>query len=620
MHGFSILCLRLRHLQKNDYLCIVRSFVLKIRHLLALYLILAGIACTRIDTEELKGGKITVGLTFDGSGTKTVLDPSAAAFIWEKGDKIALWASPSDDVSASGLSAQPFTLVSRDGAKAFFTSTLSSSMTPGEYVYRLSYPQPQSLDGDNAIFSLPSIQDGTASGGVGIVVSDTFQSTELRALDESSPVDESLSFRARLHHILHYLRFYVPLGNDVLGEPVTRIEFSMPQAVSGDVRLNLSDGTALLSGTSSSKMVIDLDDPVQNGEFISAGIFPPASVYGEGDEMNIRVFSSHKYSDLDPINLSGRDFQAGHITSVPLKVRSAEDLYTIRFLLGSNNLGEEVQNITISFDTEAVICFEKCQTLTINKKDGSNIGVGESFEFMVSSDRADVEALSGKTATIKYESENAIVSEKITFPLLGTSQTVLPVVLNCPYLMYEDFRDIESFNNGDKHSSSNVGNKDPYYIPSGWGFARAGGAAGKAVRLAAHRELFVNYPSRCDSPVLNCIKEGKSVDLVFSFDYSMDRQEGAAITNPELGIKVFVGWTDKSMNLVSGDTDGTYADSFELNETGGSYDVIDKVHTTVLPGMTSKKRLSIREETETAYKGNGTYWLYIDNIKVQIKK
>lgn len=158
-----------------------------------------------------------------------------------------------------------------------------------------------------------------------------------------------------------------------------------------------------------------------------------------------------------------------------------------------------------------------------------------------------------------------------------------------PYLMFEDFRGIDSFNNGDKHSNSNIGSKAPYYIPSGWSFARAGGAAGKAVRLAAHRELFANYPSRCDSPVLNCIKEGKSVDLVFSFDYSMDRQEGAAITNPKLGINVFVGWTDKTGDLGSGDTDGTYADSFELNETGGSYDLIDKTYTVVLPNMTSQK-------------------------------
>lgn len=601
----------------------MRSFVLKIRHLLALYLILAGIACTRIDTEELKGGKITVGLTFDGSGTKTVLDPSAAAFIWEKGDKIALWASPSDDVSASGLSAQPFTLVSRDGAKAFFTSTLSSSMTPGEYVYRLSYPQPQSLDGDNAIFSLPSIQDGTASGGVGIVVSDTFQSTELRALDESSPVDESLSFRARLHHILHYLRFYVPLGNDVLGEPVTRIEFSMPQAVSGDVRLNLSDGTALLSGTSSSKMVIDLDDPVQNGEFISAGIFPPASVYGEGDEMNIRVFSSHKYSDLDPINLSGRDFQAGHITSVPLKVRSAEDLYTIRFLLGSNNLGEEVQNITISFDTEAVICFEKCQTLTINKKDGSNIGVGESFEFMVSSDRADVEALSGKTATIKYESENAIVSEKITFPLLGASQTVLPVVLNCPYLMYEDFSWINSFSSNDAYKV--VGgddSMDAFQFGEWWG-ARIGGDAGNAIRLGGHRKTVFGigkvYPARCDSPFFT-IKEGKSVDVVVSFNYSMNREETNGNGD---GMTVYVGWSDKQGGLKSSDETGTFDYSFKLNENTGGYSNINHNSGDIeIKGMTSAKRLSIRDVPDKVggIGSSGNYWLYIDNIKVQIKK
>ena len=605
----------------------MRDFVLKIWQSLVVYLILAGTACSRIDTGEFEDGRVTVGFFLGDNPTKTILDPSASAFSWQTGDKVALWAEPvntsAEGSAATGasLQAQPFTLISRDHSKAYFTSTLSSAMPQGEYMYRISYPQPQSFGGNTAGFDLPSVQDGCVSSGTGIAVSEQFRSRELRALNESAPAGETVSFNVRLHHLLHYLRFYVPRDNNILGEPVSRIEFTMPQPVAGRVDVNLSDGSASLAGETSSRIVIIPDSAVQCGEFLTAGIFPPETVYGEGDVMNVRVFSAHHFSDVEPIRLSGRNFPAGHITSVPLKVKTAKDLYTLRFTLDSNNLGEDVQSITLSFDRDIVVDFEKCRTLTLKKKDGTVVGVGDSFEYSISAERSDIDAMAGVVATVSYESENAVVSEKITFPSLGTSQTVLPVVLNCPYLMFEDFRDIESFNNKDEHSSANAGSKKPYYIQSGWGFARAGGAAGKAVRLAAHRELFVNYPSRCDSPVLNCIKEGKSVDLVFSFDYSMDRQEGAAIiTNPKLGIKVFVGWTDKTGDLYSGDTDGTYADSFELNETGGSYDLIDKTYTVVLPNMTSQKRLSVREETQRSGNGNGTYWLYIDNIKVQIKK
>ena len=611
----------------------MRNFVLKIWQLLVVYLILAGTACSRIDTGEFEDGRVTVGFFLGDNPTKTILDPSASVFSWETGDKVALWAEPvntsAEGSAATGasLQAQPFTLISRDHSKAYFTSTLSSAMPQGEYMYRISYPQPQSFGGNTAGFDLPSVQDGCVSSGTGIAVSEQFRSRELHALNESAPAGETVSFNVRLHHLLHYLRFYVPRDNNILGEPVSRIEFTMPQPVAGRVDVNLSDGSAALAGETSSKIVIIPDSAVQCGEFLAAGIFPPETVYGEGDVMNVRVFSAHYFSDVEPIRLGGRSFPAGHITSVPLKVKTAKELYTLRFTLDSNNLGEDVQSITLSFDRDIVVGFEKCRTLTLKKKDGTVVGVGDSFEYSISADRSDIGAMAGVVATVSYESENAIVSEEITIPAPDASLTELSVGLNCPYLMFEDFRGIEeSFNKWDEHSGSNPGSKKPYYIKSGWGFARAGGEAGKAVRLAAHREGIVYYPSRCDSPVLNCIKEGKSVDLVFSFDYSMDRQEGPAIiTNPKLGIKVFVGWTDKTGDLASGNTDGTYADFFELNETGGSYDLIDKAYTVVLPNMTSQKRLSVREETQKANKGtgpfsNGTYWLYIDNIKVQIKK
>lgn len=116
----------------------MRNFVLKIWQSLVVYLILAGTACSRIDTGEFEDGRVTVGFFLGDNPTKTILDPSASAFSWQTGDKVALWAEPvntsAEGSAATGasLQAQPFTLISRDHSKAYFTSTLSSAMPQGE--------------------------------------------------------------------------------------------------------------------------------------------------------------------------------------------------------------------------------------------------------------------------------------------------------------------------------------------------------------------------------------------------------------------------------------------------------------------------------------------------------
>ena len=82
-----------------------------------------------------------------------------------------------------------------------------------------------------------------------------------------------------------------------------------------------------------------------------------------------------------------------------------------------------------------------------------------------------------------------------------------------------------------------------------------------------------------------------------------------------------MGWTTETGALKSGSESGTFPASFYINETTGSYTNIDKTYELVLDDMDSSKRLSIRTAPEHNWLGtNGTYWLYIDNIKVTITK
>ncbi len=576
-------------------------------------------ACSKIDSQELAPSTVKVGFALQESGTKTVLDPLTGLFSWEDADKVSLWAESEGGTEVLG--AQPFSLQARSprGNLAYFSSVLASAMPQGSYTYRLSYPAALSYSDGLALFNLPSTQDGLSSGGASIMLSDALIGPELTSLDANYPIDQSTLLNFKLHHLLHYLRFYIPQGCNILGEDIEKIVFSMPESISGDVKVNIKDGSSTIENGVSSE-TLALSHPIGEQEFASAAIFPPSRTYGEEDKLNIRIFSRNHYSDLEAISLGGRNFAAGHITSVALRPQSLGPVYRVIFRLDSNNLGEDVQKITLQLPSAITWEGASVSSFTLEKDDGSVIKVGDSFELRTIEQR-EFAALPGQKVTVSYESENAIVSEEITLSAEFGS-TVMEVSLNCPYLLFEDFSCIEAdFNSGDKYSASNTGSKAPYYIPSGWSVARAGGSAGTAVRLAAHRETVNNMPSRCDSPLLSGLKDGSTVKLSLSFNYSMNRQEGGLGSNPKLGCTVYVGWTTETGDLKSGDESGTFPDSFYLNETTGSYTNIDKLFQTTLLDMDNTKRLSIRQENELKVDfTNGTYWLYLDNIKASIAK
>ncbi|MGM9737315.1 MAG: hypothetical protein ACI3ZT_02755 [Candidatus Cryptobacteroides sp.] len=573
-------------------------------------------ACSRIDTDKVTDGPVQVAFSTSQPGTKAELLPSIGRFAWELGDKVAVWAD--DQAGSAVLTGKEFSMLARDNdSKAYFTSALDSPMEDGTYKYYVSFPVPSSISGKNAVFNLPAQQNGKASGAC-IAISDAIEAGALREFDENRPAGETVSLDLKLKHLLHYFRFYVPEGENAMNEPVSTLEFSMPQGIAGTVNVNIEDGSATLTNAQTSISLIP-EEPVQDGDYISSSIFPPLTTYITDEFMNVRVFSENWYSDIEPIRLEGRDFQAGHITTVPLRVKTVSPVYNLIFTLMSNNLGQEVKSVTFTFDNEVTWGGTKYTSFTYTEPDGSAFIPGERI-ILKTLEESEFRALSGTGFTVSYESEDAIVSETLTFPDM-TSVNSVNVELNCPYLVFEDFSCIQSsFNSGDKHSASNVGSKSPYYIESGWSVARAGGEAGTAIRLAAHRETAGGqYPSRCDSPLLSGIKSGHTVNLSFSFNYSMNRQEGGLGSAPKLGATVYVGWTTETGDIKSSDDTGTFPDSFYVNEDTGSYTYINHEHSTRLDDMTSEMRLSIREVADVKWDTtNGTFWLYLDNIKVYI--
>ncbi len=588
------------------------------------FTVIEGLLCFScgLDYDSHDGGvEVALGVSGSSSDTKTSPNGEYNRFFWDKGDKVAVWAKAEDGSYA--FENQTFHLLSSTTSPrsvAWFTSTLPSVMAEGTYTYYMCYPLPESVNGTSVTFTVPSVQNGDLSGGSDITVAVPVNGEALGPIPEDGVVgDKTL---VQMKHLLHFLRFYIPEGKNILGEPVKKIVLSMPQPLAGKIEVDVADLSDRTVSEGKSVMEIELEDYLKESTssqryYAGVAILPPEGVYSSADSMNLKIYTRNYYSALR-YSLQGRSFASGHVTSVSLRPENIGERYTIDFVLASNNLGEEVQSLVLTLPEGVNWPGTDSNIYVYAHSDGSVIKVGDTF-YLDTIDESEFRALSSKQLTISYDSESALVSQVVTIADLSEANTT-QVSLDCPYLFFEDFSSVESFNSGDNHSDSNIGSKNPKVF-NGWSVARAGAQAGTAIRLAAHREWFANYPARGDSPFLSGLKEGKTVSLDVQFNYSMGREEGGLGSGTNASQIVNLGYITTSENLKSDDDTGIWTSNFELNETTGSYTNINHLSQSTLTDVQAPLRLSWRTITPTYSKTtNSTCWLYIDNIKVKISK
>lgn len=618
-----------------------------LKTILRIILVSAGVAlcgCGDFESTESEMISSSVNVVFavgNTPRTRTEYDVETKRFVWKTGDEVAVWAKSS--AGAFALGNQTFRLLASgaghqsagepDNSAAYFTSTLPSPMEDGIYSYYMTYPVPESVGGTTATFTVPDVQDGAASGGVDVLVAGPVSGPALSAVGEGVPVDDDNLLRVRMRHLLHFLRFYIPEGNNLLGEPVKRIEVTMPQAVAGKVSVDVTDASTVSFGEGVNGLTLELRNPIDESadgtEVAVAGIFPPRMAYSAGDRITVDAYSENKCASVS-FSLAGRDFAAGHTTKVPLKMTEAKPIeYELKFMLASNNLGEDVQDIRITLPDDAVWPGLSSSELRIDGGNDGLVRIGDTYVFRTK-DKAFFKGLSSKRLAVTYESESAVVSETVTLGDLSSSIRG-ECELNCPYLFFEDFSWVEGFNSNDEYGWSSPGSFSPHlFAPytinaenpwspekGGWSAARAGAQAGTAIRIACRRETrLANYSARADSPFLSGLKDGKTVNLDITYDYSMGR-EGT----PKIAQTVYFGYITTSKNPSSGDETGTFPESFKINETTGSYTNINHTANTLLKGVSAPLRLSWRTMPDKDWgANNNTCWLYIDNIKVKIKK
>ena len=564
------------------------------------------VSCEQFETPTINApeGKVRVTIKSGSAQSRTSVAENGLSTTWCNDDQIAVWAS---NGSANVLNAQPFKVFYSQGNYTEFTTDITP-MGDGTFTYYATHPLPATISGTTATFPIESVQQGSFDGTNDILVA--YPASGLALENEDAEV--SLTFK----HKMHTLRMFVPDDVEGMGEPIRRIDITFPTQVVGDVSVDYTSATAPATLANGSNTVsVEIPEGLSASseaarKYAYAIVFP--ATMNESDQITFTV-STDNYRSVQ--SFGARSLSEGG--STPVRLTCSPDNRTIlRFTIGENYLGEKP--IKVTFTAAIGEAVADCAT-TFDKYGYYDLDV------------TDIEGLAGQPITVTYESESAIVTQSLTLPNYEAGK-LTNVDLTVPYLLYEDFSTVGNISSNDGYTGGfSTGSMSGVAFLNGWSGGRVGASAGTAIRIACRRETSADYPARVDTAPLSGLKAGANVSVSWTFDYSMDRQEGGlAISMPLLGQYVYLGSTTTQGTISSGPNfytskiggqDGSFPTNFYLNETGGSYTTMSYTHTYVLSGCGPTTRLTwLTTNEHKAGTTNGTFWLYIDNVKVSIAK
>lgn len=589
------------------------------------YIIAAGLLCTFSSCQkgavENVGnvGRHTIGFCTGEASTRTMMNPDGLTASWEKGDRIAVWAKNSSGEYT--LNNTQFSVYGADGARAFFTATIDASMPEDRYTYFAAYPVPESVSLTKATFTIPSVQDGKVSGGADIMIANPLLHGPLEEVKELS---DYTRLGMSMEHLLHQFRFYLPEGEDKLGgEAIVKMVLTFPKPVAGKLVADFTDTEAAAEFSGEEKSItLKLSEPLVNStsserKYAMAAFFP--SSFEASESINIKIYTETKIANAYPVNLEGRTFAAGHSTPVRLRISDIREYGRLRFTVSSNNLGENANAVRL---TAPQGCTWGDGSTIYEYRPGHEITTGETFE--IPFENLDTfRTFSGKDVTVTFDTEHVDATQTVRVPDL-TTLNFAEISAGLPYLLYEDFSGVESFNSGDNYAMSNAGSKSPKSFLNGWTGGRVGAEAGMCIRIACRRETSIGYDARVDSAPIISLK--KSTDIKVSYDYGVNNKYGgiAIITDGNVGQNVYIGYVTDTKGYSSGDDSGTFEsdNTFYAKEYTGSYTSTPNSDTRIIHSApTGVLRITWRSAAEyQAGTTNTTCWLYLDNIKVQIAK
>ena len=592
---------------------------------------------------------VEVGFYVGDDKTRTSMLSDGLSTKWEADDELALWARNSEGDFI--LQNQIFKNYGADVNRAFFTSELSAPMPDGIYTYLSCYPLPAAVNGTDVTFNVSSVQDGKASGGAAVMIATPTQSAELTALPSS---DDHSTMKMKMNHMMHQFRFYVPEEDQILGnEKIERICLTFPKAVTGDVTFNLENlESQPVIANGQTDISLELTQPIGvskgNDYEFACLAFAPVK-FEEGQTLQItRAYTHDKIALFDPIDLKGKDCLAGHSTPIKLKIKElVGQAGIITITLGANYLGENPNKITLTAPSGCNWGDGGSNVYVYDP--GHEIEVGETLTFKFETDFEAYKAFSGQSISVKYDSENALMSETLTMPTI-TERGQTSLSMTVPYLLFEDFSCIhtegESYGNNSYESSERKQpgkSLDDYMYHSGWNAARFWMKPGTCVRINTRYQevkIFVSFASnhygRLDTPKLSGLKAGQNVQLNVIFDAGGNRNSESSLTvsNPQIAVATHnnVGVLDgipTGATGINSSYDTTLADfgtthdyvSIEDNCSNDAFTGTFTTRTAAIYSANSESRICFYVTyTHQSKTGNCEFNAYIDNIRVQIAK
>lgn len=532
---------------------------------------------------------------------------------WSERDTIELYwrTTGSSDALNNG---QPFSCYRFEGTVSTF-STEMEALPSGSYDYFATYPKPASVNGTQVTYNLPAEQPGTyCPPDLHAEYTGNLDFMLATPLSSQPNLDGNNTLTMNFIHQCHVMRIQVPTKRNQWGSPIHKLRVEFPSPVVGRMTMDLTDPTAaptLTEGSNTvtavlSKPLTESQEDDVNGNYVWLFLCPGA-VNG-----TVR-FTAYDENDNQLTSVSqqiNRELKAGRITPVNLTIPGSLSTTNLIFSITGNNLGETPNSFTVTAPTGALFSNgTNQQTFQVNS---SNTYTLSFYNQTNGINHSELIRTNGLTFT--YDSDNAIVSEiqKISFEEEASENINLTV----PYLLYEDFSDVNSF---DYETDRSTSNPDAIWLNqyglTGWSGTRVGVETGKAMRISVRHETIAQYPGRVDSPPLSAIKEGHSVKVRLSFNAGQTSE----------WVRCKVGVTTQN-DLHSGNTEpegGFTETQFALD---ADYNNIPNAYTfqseSFLQSCTNQTRLSWNVVREYDFWGNGgsfrTWFIYLDNIRVSI--
>lgn len=541
-------------------------------------------------------------------GTRTAIGEDGTTTEWMPGDRIAVWAERGDgELSLAGTT---FAMhhYTDSYSEAVFEANIPA-MAEADYTYSMCYPLPHSISGTTASYTIPATQSGEYDGELDVMIATPVQGGALTSTHQT--------LKSSMHHLMHAVRIDIPTGRNIFGYRFTRLEIEFPTAVVGDISFDVTqpDAEPMYNPTSNT-IVVENEGGFDEGDTIWVFVLPGTV---DGD-VSYKVKGSRRRSVSNTYALT-REMLPGHVT--PIRMATPElDKYTVfYFSVGSNLLGED-------FNTFTITDHNGTQLGDVFTRNEENVYALELFG------ETDLSGHQNVDLTLTFDTDHAIVPVKVNTGTLVEycEHTMTPAAI--PYLFEEDFSDVPSFSDGHDNPENGFSGDSKDYnswfsayttaLP-GWSGGRYGCEAGTSLRVCARYETALGatgtYRGRFDTSVLSLLKSNANASINVMFNYS-------AASNTYLTVAgsttMSVGWTSNT-SAVSGDTDienTTTINGYVISDQSGSYTNVPSYAETVLTGCNATSRLTWQADTNAdpglTSIGNGNFWLYVDNIKVQI--